>query len=65
MEKILNNPLVRYLREAREELRKVSWPTQKEVQAYTLLVIAITVAVAVYFGALDWALTLGVEALLK
>ncbi len=40
-------PPVEYLREVRQELRKVAWPTRKEVTSYTVVVI---VATAVLMG---------------
>lgn len=36
----------KFLREARAELRKVHWPNRKELVAYTVVVLAITVIVA-------------------
>ena len=43
-----------YLRESREELQKVTWPTKKQVFQYTMLVIAISIAVALFLGGLDY-----------
>lgn len=62
---ILNNPVVRYFREAREELRKVTWPNRREVFVYSGFVIGVVVLVAAYFGALDFLLTAGLNALIK
>ncbi len=62
---ILNNPVVRYFREAREELRKVTWPNRREVMIYSGFVIGVVVVVAAYFGALDFLLTAGLNALIK
>jgi preprotein translocase subunit SecE len=45
--------LVSYLKESREELRKVAWPSWKDTRANTLMVIVISVAVAVFLGLLD------------
>jgi len=53
--------LWRYLRESREELKKVTWPTQKETTKYSLIVIGLCLALAVFFGGLDWILTQGLE----
>ena len=44
-----------YLRGAYAELQKVTWPTKKEVQQYTLLVIVVSIAVGVYMYGLDLA----------
>ena len=45
---------LRFLREVREELRRVQWPTRGETLRYTVLVVAISVAMAAYLGALDF-----------
>ena len=63
--RLVNNPVVKYFREAREELRKVTWPGRREVLVYSGLVIAISVVTAAYFGLLDWLFTLGLEELVK
>jgi preprotein translocase subunit SecE len=57
--------MITYLREAREEIRKVSWPTRAELRLHTIAVIAVSVIVALYFGLLDWALSTGYQALLN
>jgi len=47
--------LVKYLIEAKAELRKVSWPTKKETTKHTLIVIGISLFVAAFLGVLDYA----------
>jgi len=59
------NKLFSYLREAKEELEKVAWPTQKQTTRYTIVVIVISAIIALYFGIIDYLLNLGLEALLK
>lgn len=44
------NPLVRYFRETRGELRKVTWPTREESWRLTLIVLAVSAATAVFLG---------------
>ena len=56
--------LVRYVREAREELNKVTWPSQKETVKYSLIVIAISLFVAAFFAGADWIFDLGLKQLL-
>lgn len=56
---------VSYLRESKEELRKVVWPTRQVVLRDTIIVVAISVAMAVFFGALDFGLNIGFEKLLE
>ena len=59
------NTLFKYLRESKEELEKVTWPTQKQTVRYSILVIVISIALALYFGVVDYLLNLGLEALLS
>ena len=44
---------VRYLKEVRAELRKVTWPQRKEVIGSTVVVIAATFVVSFFLGAVD------------
>lgn len=60
---ILNNPVTRYFREAYEELKKVTWPSQGDVRRYTLAIIVMSLVLAVYFGLADWLLSKGLELL--
>ena len=48
------NPIVRYLRETRAELRKVTWPTREEVVRLTLIVLGVTAFMATLLGAIDY-----------
>ncbi len=64
MTRIGNFPVIRYFREAREELQKVSWPTQKQALTYSAFVIGLSAVMAIYFGLLDWVLTRALEALI-
>lgn len=54
-----------YFHGAYSEAKKVTWPTQKQTTNYSLLVIAMTVGMAVFFAAVDYALNLGLTQLLK
>jgi preprotein translocase subunit SecE len=65
MASIMNFPVIRYFRESRDELKKITWPTQQQVILYTSFVIGLCVTLAVYLGLLDYVLTLGLEALVK
>jgi len=49
--------VLRFLREAIEELRKVSWPTGSELYRYTLIVIATVAVIASFIGAIDYGLS--------
>jgi preprotein translocase subunit SecE len=56
--------LVRYIRESDIELRKVVWPSQETVRKHTILVVAISLFIALYFAVLDSLLARGLEALI-
>ncbi len=56
--------LFAYFRESKEELEKVSWPSRSLTLKYSLLVVAITVLMAAFFGGLDALLTIGLEKLI-
>ncbi len=43
-----------YLRDTRAELRHVSWPTRQQTINNTILVVAISIVVALFLGALDY-----------
>lgn len=43
--------------EAQAELKKVVWPSKKEVTQYSLLVIGISLAVALFLGVIDYGIS--------
>ncbi|MDO9515965.1 MAG: preprotein translocase subunit SecE [Syntrophales bacterium] len=47
----------RFLKEARAELRKVTWPTPKEALASTSVVIVVVIIVSIFLGIVDLGLT--------
>jgi preprotein translocase subunit SecE len=47
------NALVRYIKETRAELAKVTWPTRQEGIRLTLVVLAVTAVAAVVLFAVD------------
>jgi len=50
------NPL-QFIREARAELGKVVWPSRKDTIRVTIAVIVLSLAVAMFLGAVDYGLT--------
>jgi len=50
-------PIIKYLRETRAELRKVTWPTREEAINLTGIVLAVTVAMSLLLGLLDYIFT--------
>ena len=51
------NRSIEFLQECWIELKKVHWPSRKEVQAATLVVIIGVTIVAIYLGLVDFALS--------
>jgi preprotein translocase subunit SecE len=49
-----DNVIVRYFKETRAELRKVTWPTREETKNLTLIIVSVTVAMALFLGILDY-----------
>lgn len=47
-------PVREYLRETMGELRKVHWPTRHEARNLTIVVLAVTFAMAAFLGAFDF-----------
>jgi len=47
------NPVVKYLRETRAEISKVTWPTREEWVRLSGIVLAVTVAMALILGITD------------
>jgi len=46
-----------FLKEVKDELKKVVWPTRSEVIRLTAVVIIVSVIVGVYLGVIDFLLT--------
>jgi preprotein translocase subunit SecE len=55
---------IAYVRESKQELEKVSWPTRRETVRNSILVIGAAVVMGAFFAGLDWALNLGLEQLI-
>lgn len=47
---------VQFLRESKMELKKVKWPTRKELLASTAVVIALVIMVSFFLGIIDFGL---------
>jgi len=45
--------IIQFLKEARAELKRVSWPTRKELIGSTTLVIVVSVLFGLFLGLLD------------
>ncbi|MCD4760638.1 preprotein translocase subunit SecE [bacterium] len=49
--------ITEYFKGAREELAKVVWPNRETAVNHTLMVIGVSVAVAIFLGAVDFLLS--------
>ena len=54
----------RYFRELRSELKKVVWPTPKQVLKNTLIVAACVLVVGVFIWLFDFVARVGIDALI-
>jgi preprotein translocase subunit SecE len=57
--------LINYLKGVIAEVKKVTWPTKKETYNYTLLVIGVSLAVAVFLGGLDYIFNFIIERIIN
>ena len=55
--KNLLEKIITFLKEVRVELKKVNWPTKNETIKYTLIIIGVSLAVAIFLGGLDFIFT--------
>lgn len=56
--------LMNFIREAKAELKKVTWPTRRQIWYWTLVVIVFTLCVSLYLGLIDFLLAWLFSALL-
>ncbi len=54
-----------FLGDVRSELRRVTWPSRKQIRATTLVVIVTVFFFGVYFGILDWIFSAAVSRLFR
>lgn len=56
---------IRFMREAFDELRKVSWPSRETTVRYTVIVIVSSLVVGIVIGGLDYLFTFLLEVVLQ
>ncbi len=52
--KLLFMRIVTFLKEVKMEIKKINWPTRQQTIKYTLIVIGVSFAVALFLGGLDY-----------
>ncbi len=58
------NPVFRYLQGAKEELKKVTWPSADQVRKSTIAVLIVSASMAIFLGLIDYFLNLGLQQIL-
>jgi preprotein translocase subunit SecE len=54
--KLILQKIIRFLSEAKVELKRVTWPTPKQTLASTAVVIVIVFIIAIFLGIIDYVL---------
>ena len=49
--------IITFLKEVKLEIKKVNWPTRQQAIRYTLIVIGVSFALAIFLGGLDFIFT--------
>jgi preprotein translocase subunit SecE len=57
--------IVEYIRESRDELKKVTWPDKEEVSNFTVIVMVTLVIVAIFLWFIDLLLTELIKVVMK
>jgi preprotein translocase subunit SecE len=57
--------IVKYFKEVRAELTKVTWPSKQELMGSTIVTIVVTIIVSVFIGLVDRLLTLATKTIFR
>ena len=55
--------VIRFLKETRTELTKVTWPTKNEIIGSTIVTVVVSIVLSVFIGIVDFILDKGVRAI--
>lgn len=56
--------IMTFMKEARDELKKVTWPTRQTTIRYTIIVIIASLGVGLVIGGIDYLFQLGLESII-
>lgn len=59
------NKTIQYLKEVKEEMKNVTWPTRSQTMFFTVAVIVVSVFIAYFLGLFDKIFSLGLEQFLS
>ena len=62
--KLITEKIIRFLKEAKIELKKVTWPTPRQTLASTSVVIIVVIIVSIYLGIVDFAVAKAIRLVL-
>ncbi|MGZ3494067.1 MAG: preprotein translocase subunit SecE [Syntrophales bacterium] len=62
--KIIADKIIRFLKEAKIELKKVTWPTPRQTIASTSVVIIVVIIVSMFLGIVDFGLAKAIRMVL-
>jgi preprotein translocase subunit SecE len=62
--KLIAEKIIRFLKEAKVELRKVTWPTPRQTLASTSVVIIVVIIVSIFLGIVDFGLAKAIRLVL-
>jgi len=57
------NP-AKFIREVRQEIDKVTWPSRKETTVSTIMVLGLATVAATFFVFVDWVISTAVRAII-
>lgn len=60
----LPSTIVTFVKEAKDELKKVTWPTRQTTIRYTIIVIVASLSVGLLIGGIDYLFQLGLESII-
>lgn len=56
--------LKKYFVDSSREIKKVTWPTKKQTQNYTIIVIALSIGIMIFFAILDYVFNIVIKAII-
>jgi preprotein translocase SecE subunit len=59
------NKFINYIKETKEEMNNVKWPSRKQAIGFTVAVLIVSVFVAYYIGLFDFIFKQGLEKLIN
>ena len=60
--KVAVQKFIKFLKETKTELTKVTWPTKNEIIGSTIVTVVVSIVVSIFVGIVDFILNEGVKA---